>query len=148
MQTRRQEADQFYRSITPARYRGRGLCDPPVHGRDVVEQTVFWPDVQSGSAEHGGRSVRNGEWFHMVNKDILSMPDKREYPWYAAWDLAFHAVAPPGGYGSGQGPARPAAAEAYLHPTGQIPAYEWNFSDVNPPVHAWATIFLYELSRR
>ena len=87
--------------------------------------------------------MRNSEWFHMVNEHIISMPDKWEYPWYAAWDLAFHTIA--------LSAVDPDFAkeqldlmlqEFFLHPTGQIPAYEWNFSDVNPPVHAWATIFL------
>ena len=92
----------------------------------------------------GGRFMRNSEWFHMVNQHIISMPDKWEYPWYAAWDLAFHTIA--------LSTVDPDFAkeqldlmlqEFFIHPTGQIPAYEWNFSDVNPPVHAWATIFLY-----
>ena len=72
------------------------------------------------------------------------MPDKWEYPWYAAWDLAFHAHrAQRRRYRLRQRTTGPDAANFFLHPTGQIPAYEWNFSDVNPPVHAWATIFLY-----
>ena len=80
----------------------------------------------------------------MQNDHIISMPDKWEYPWYAAWDLAFHAIA--------LSTVDPDFAKQqldlilssmYLHPSGQIPAYEWNFSDVNPPVHAWATLFLY-----
>ena len=92
----------------------------------------------------GKRNVRNSEWFHMLNSDIISMPDKWEYPWYAAWDLAFHTVA--------LNMVDPDFAkeqlllmlsEKYLHPNGQIPAYEWNFGDVNPPVHAWATWFVY-----
>ena len=87
---------------------------------------------------------RNREWFHMINDHIISMPDKWEYPWYAAWDLAFHTIA--------LSTVDPDFAkqqldlmltELYLHPSGQIPAYEWNFSDVNPPVHAWATLFLH-----
>ncbi len=82
----------------------------------------------------------------MVNDHIISMPDKWEYPWYAAWDLAFHTVA--------LSTVDPDFAKQqldlmlsqhYLHPNGQIPAYEWNFSDVNPPVHAWATLFLHRL---
>ena len=92
------------------------------------------------------RGSRNESWFHMFNHDVVSMPDKWEYPWYAAWDLAFHCV--------------PLAmvdpvftksqielmlSEDYLHPTGQMPAYEWNFGDVNPPVHAFAALFLQNL---
>jgi hypothetical protein len=92
--------------------------------------------------------VRNAEWFHMINDDIISMPDKWEYPWYAAWDLAFHML--------------PLAMvdvdfaksqldlmlrSDYLHPNGQMPAYEWNFGDVNPPVHAYATMQVYLIDR-
>lgn len=95
------------------------------------------------------RQGRNGDWRHLNNADIISMPDKWEYPWYAAWDLAFHCV--------------PLAAvdmdfakdqlllltqESYMHPNGQLPAYEWNFSDVNPPVHAWATWRIYQMEKR
>ena len=91
-----------------------------------------------------GRFSRNREWFHMVNDDIISMPDKWEYPWYAAWDLAFHtaplAIVDPD-FAKQQLVLMLRAR--YLHPSGQIPAYEWNFSDVNPPVHAWATLFLH-----
>ena len=82
----------------------------------------------------------------MLNADVISMPDKWEYPWFAAWDLAFHVIAAHAGRpGLRQGPARPDAPASYLHPSGQIPAYEWNFGDVNPPVHAWATIFAYQI---
>ncbi len=80
----------------------------------------------------------------MVNADVISMPDKWEYPWYAAWDLAFHAVAlSPVDIDFAKSQLDMMLRELYLHPSGQIPAYEWNFSDVNPPVHAWATVFLY-----
>ena len=109
-----------------------------------------------GSREHGvhpldapARSrVRNRHWFHMVNDDVISMPDKWEYPWYAAWDLAFHAVALAG--------VDPDFAKhqlnlmlkaRYQHSNGQLPAYEWNFGDVNPPVHAWATLFQYRIEQ-
>jgi len=111
----------------------------------------FGFDVDKWLEEHGAdpmrpgaRQVRNSEWFHMVNEHIISMPDKWEYPWFAAWDLAFHTLA--------LSTVDPDFAkeqldlmlqECFLHPSGQIPAYEWNFGDVNPPVHAWATIFLY-----
>ena len=94
------------------------------------------------------RNVRNREWSHMVNDDIISMPDKWEYPWYAAWDLAFHMIP--------LGMVDPDFAKQqldlmlrndYLHPNGQLPAYEWNFGDVNPPVHAWATYQLYVMDK-
>ncbi len=84
----------------------------------------------------------------MVNEHVISMPDKWEYPWYAAWDLAFHCVAL-----SAVDPdfAREQLGlvlrEIYMHPSGQIPAYEWNYSDVNPPVHAWATLFIHRFGK-
>ena len=104
-----------------------------------------WLDEHhSNPLHHGYRSSRNSEWFHMLNEDVISMPDKWEYPWYAAWDLAFHALP--------LAIVDPDFAKeqmdlmlrgVYLHPSGQLPAYEWNFSDVNPPVHAFATLFLH-----
>src|SRR5260370_29217763 len=92
----------------------------------------------------GGSPYRNHEWFHMVNDDILSMPDKWEYPWYAAWDLAFHTLAlSVVDLDFAKQQLEIMLSGRYLHPNGQVPAYEWNFSDVNPPVHAWATLFLH-----
>jgi len=85
----------------------------------------------------------------MHNADVISMPDKWEYPWYAAWDLAFHVLAltmVDPDFGKQQLDLM--LQERYLHPSGQIPAYEWNFGDVNPPVHAWATIFTYRLEQQ
>ena len=91
-----------------------------------------------------GRLVRNREWFHMLNSDVVSMPDKWEYPWYAAWDLAFHTFALSSvDIDFAKSQLDLMLQTYYLHPTGQIPAYEWNFSDVNPPVHGWATVFLH-----
>ena len=93
---------------------------------------------------NNGHGFRNQQWHHMNNCDVISMPDKWEYPWYAAWDLAFHT--------STFAYIDPSFAKRqlslmlsshYLHPNGQIPAYEWNFGDVNPPVHAWATFLVY-----
>ena len=84
----------------------------------------------------------------MYNGDIISMPDKWEYPWYAAWDLAFHVLAltlVDPDFGKQQ--LKLMLRERYMHPNGQIPAYEWNFGDVNPPVHAWSTIFTYRLEK-
>src|SRR5678809_202707 len=104
-----------------------------------------WLEEHHSNPLHTGyRISRNSEWFHMVNEDIISMPDKWEYPWYAAWDLAFHTLP--------LSIVDPDFAKQqmnlmlhglYLHPNGQVPAYEWNFSDVNPPVHAFATLFLH-----
>ena len=92
---------------------------------------------------------RNNDWTHLYNDDIISMPDKWEYPWYAAWDLAFHCIA--------LALVDPDFAkeqlilllrEWYMHPNGQLPAYEWAFGDVNPPVHAWAAWRVYKIERR
>ena len=111
----------------------------------------YYFDANSWLEEHrahplhrASRDFRNREWFHMINADIISMPDKWEYPWYAAWDLAFHtlplAIVDPD-FAKEQ--LELMLRGLYLHPSGQMPAYEWNFSDVNPPVHAWATLFLH-----
>jgi hypothetical protein len=92
---------------------------------------------------------RNNGWFHLNNNDIISMPDKWEYPWYAAWDLAFHcipfALIDPV-FAKGQ--LKLLTREWYMHPNGQLPAYEWNFSNVNPPVHAWATWRVYKIDKK
>ncbi|MGH9054631.1 MAG: MGH1-like glycoside hydrolase domain-containing protein [Acidimicrobiales bacterium] len=89
----------------------------------------------------GRGQIRNGEWVHLDNRDVVSMPDPWEYPWYASWDLAFHCVAL--AHLDPQFAKRQLillCREWYMHPNGQLPAYEWNFSDVNPPVHAWAAV--------
>lgn len=93
--------------------------------------------------------VRNTDWIHLHNKDIISMPDKWEYPWYATWDLAFHCVSfsvIDSNFAKNQ--LRVLTKEWYLHPNGQQPAYEWNFSDVNPPVHAWATFRVFKIDEK
>ena len=94
------------------------------------------------------KSGRNHEWPHLNNADVISMPDKWEYPWYAAWDLAFHclpfALIDPG-FAKDQLVLM--TREWYMHPNGQIPAYEWAFGDVNPPVHAWATWRVYQIEK-
>jgi hypothetical protein len=92
---------------------------------------------------------RNREWRHLYNSEILSMPDKWEYPWYAAWDLAFHCI--PMALVDIEDAKRQLELllrEWYMHPNGQLPAYEWSFSDVNPPVHAWAALRVYQIERR
>ena len=91
----------------------------------------------------GRPELRNTEWYHMLNSDVISMPDKWEYPWYAAWDLAFHTITLSlVDFDFAKDQLLLMLRSLYAHPNGQIPAYEWNFSDVNPPVHAWATLFL------
>ena len=152
MQTRHSEADEFYKSITPARVSDdeARVMRQALAGMLWSKQYFFF-DVDKWLEEHGedpmkpgSRSMRNSEWFHMLNQHVISMPDKWEYPWYAAWDLAFHTIAlstVDTDFAKEQLDLM--LQEFFLHPTGQIPAYEWNFSDVNPPVHAWASIFLY-----
>jgi hypothetical protein len=92
---------------------------------------------------------RNREWEHLENSDIVSMPDKWEYPWYAAWDLAFHCIPLAQlDIEFAKGQLALLVRDSYLHPNGQIPAYEWSFSDVNPPVHAWATWRVFQIDRK
>lgn len=151
---RRKEANEFYEEISP-----KTLTEDE---KTVLRQALsgmLWTkqyydfDIAKWLNEHqvdfyteAQKPVRNINWFHMVNSDVISMPDKWEYPWYAAWDLAFHTVA--------ISMVDPEFAkqqlnlmlnERYMHPNGQFPAYEWNFNDVNPPVHAWAVIFNHNL---
>lgn len=93
--------------------------------------------------------VRNTGWEHMQNKDIISMPDKWEYPWFATWDLAFHCVPfamLDSGFAKNQ--LKLLTKEWYLHPNGQLPAYEWDFSDVNPPVHAWSVFRVFKIDEK
>ncbi len=156
MQARRGEADEFYASVIPASLSSdeKNVMRQALAGMLWSKQFYNY-DVDRWLSERGAdpfrrsrRVVRNSHWHHMHNADIISMPDKWEYPWYAAWDLAFHVlpltlVDPE--FGKQQLDLM--LREAYLHPSGQLPAYEWNFGDVNPPVHAWATIFTYRLEQ-
>jgi len=157
LRTREREADEFYDSITPPSLGEdeRRVMRQALAGMLWSKQYYFY-DLDRWLAEHDSQPwagtprphVRNRAWFHMVNDDVISMPDKWEYPWYAAWDLGFHAVA----LGVvdielAKQQVELMLGESYLHPNGQIPAYEWNFSDVNPPVHAWATLFLYNVEK-
>ena len=157
MDTRRKEANEFYASVIPSK-----LTDDQ---KNVMRQALagmLWTkqfynyDVDKWLEERGSApydenrrpAPRNESWHHMYNADIISMPDKWEYPWYAAWDLAFHVIAltlVDPDFGKSQLDLM--LRESYLHPNGQLPAYEWNFGDVNPPVHAWSTIFTFRLER-
>ena len=146
------EADAFYQSVTPPSVSkdAANVMRQAIAGMLWSKQFFFfdgdnWLDEHSSNPLHTGyRSARNSEWYHMLNQDIISMPDKWEYPWYAAWDLAFHtlpiSIVDPD-FAKDQMSLM--LRGSYLHPNGQMPAYEWNFSDVNPPVHAFATLFLY-----
>ncbi|MBM4294444.1 MAG: glucosidase [Deltaproteobacteria bacterium] len=149
---RLKEANEFYRSVTPPSVSpdAANVMRQAIAGMLWSKQYYFfdgdqWLDEHRANPLHpGSRDFRNREWFHMVNEDVISMPDKWEYPWYAAWDLAFHtlplAIVDPD-FAKEQ--MELMLRGVYLHPSGQMPAYEWNFSDVNPPVHAWATLFLH-----
>jgi len=154
------EADAFYEDITPPEVQAdadrANVMRQALAGMLWTKQ-YFYYDVDTWLEEHGvgpGSSpeqrnrVRNGEWFHMYNDDIISMPDKWEYPWFAAWDLAFHMLT----FGVVDHDFAKTQLDLmlrndYLHPNGQIPAYEWNFGDVNPPVHAFATMQIYLLDK-
>jgi hypothetical protein len=157
-EARRREADEFYASVIPA-----ALSDD---ARNVMRQALaglLWSkqwyhyyvrrwlegDPTQPAPPPERRSGRNSDWLHLYNEDVISMPDTWEYPWYAAWDLAFHAVA--------LAIVDPDFAkdqlvlflrEWYMHPNGQIPAYEWALADVNPPVHAWAAWRVYKIDER
>jgi hypothetical protein len=145
------EADEFYRSVIPSSVGEdkTNVMRQALAGMLWSKQFFFfdgdnWLDEHNSNPLHSGyKDSRNSEWYHMLNEDIISMPDKWEYPWYAAWDLAFHtlplSIVDPD-FAKRQ--MKLMLLGSYLHPNGQMPAYEWNFSDVNPPVHAWASLFL------
>ena len=152
MQSRQKEADEFYQAITPERVsKDEALVMRQALAGMLWSKQYFAFDLHKWLLEHGvdsmrpgQKSMRNSDWFHMVNEHVISMPDKWEYPWYAAWDLAFHSIALSAvDVDFAKEQLDLMLQMSYLHPTGQIPAYEWNFSDVNPPVHAFSTIFLY-----
>src|SRR5207247_5384292 len=152
------EADEFYATVIP-----KQLSDDP---KSVMRQAfagLLWSkqlyhydvrrwiegDPACPPPPPERLQGRNREWLHLYNEDVVSMPDKWEYPWYAAWDLAFHMIPP--------ALIDPDFAkdqlilflrEWYMHPNGQIPAYEWAFGDVNPPVHAWAALRVYKIEKR
>jgi hypothetical protein len=157
--TRQAEADAFYDSITPPTLTTDEAC--------VMRQALagmlwskqyFYYDLATWLREHGDKPeqgvharVRNEHWFHMYNADVISMPDKWEYPWYAVWDLAFHTIPlSMVDVDFAKEQLRLFLGHHYLHPNGQMPAYEWNFNDVNPPVHPWAvwTVYSYDKQLR
>jgi hypothetical protein len=155
---RRQEADEFYNTVIPS------TVSP--EARNVTRQAfggLLWSKqfyhyvVKSWLAGDPGHPAppksrlqgRNREWTHVYNADVLSMPDKWEYPWYAAWDLAFHTV--PLALVDSEFAKEQLALmvrEWYMHPSGQLPAYEWAFNDVNPPVHGWALWRVYKIEKK
>ncbi|MGI9034914.1 MAG: MGH1-like glycoside hydrolase domain-containing protein [Pyrinomonadaceae bacterium] len=155
---RKNEADEFYAEIIPAdltedsknimRQALAGMLWSKQYYRYIVREWLEGdPAFPPPPPErwHG----RNHDWMHLYNADVISMPEKWEYPWYAAWDLAFHCLA------LSIVDAEFAKAqlilllrEWYMHPNGQLPAYEWAFSDVNPPVHAWAALRIYKIEQK
>ena len=153
---RLKEANEFYRSVIPSSVGEdkTNVMRQALAGMLWSKQFFFfdgdnWLDEHKSNPLHKGyKFSRNSEWYHMFNEDIISMPDKWEYPWYAAWDLAFHSlpisIVDPD-FAKDQ--LSLMLRSAYIHPNGQMPAYEWNFSDVNPPVHAWATLFLHRTNK-
>jgi Glycosyl hydrolase family 63 C-terminal domain len=158
LEQRRAEADAFYADLQD------GLDDPDA--RSVQRQAfagMIWSkqffffdvpkwlegDPIQPTPPEGRRRGRNSEWQHLNNYDIISMPDKWEYPWYAAWDLAFHCI--PLALVDPEFAKQQLVMltrEWYMHPNGQLPAYEWAFGDVNPPVHAWATWRVFQIDRK
>ena len=151
------DANEFYVRIAPP-----SLDDDQrrVHRQALAgmlwSKQFYYFDLDLWLSEHKSHplldsarpGVRNTAWFHMLNADIISMPDKWEYPWYAAWDLAFHTVALAlVDFDFAKDQLLLMLRALYFHPNGQIPAYEWNFSDVNPPVHAWATLYLFKMEK-
>jgi hypothetical protein len=150
---RSREADEYYATLSP-----EGLSDDEaavmrqafagmVWSQQFYHYDVSrWLDGDMVPPPIARKSGRNADWRHLNNHDVIAMPDKWEYPWYASWDLAFHCVV--------LAHIDPSAAkhqllllarEWYMHPNGQLPAYEWNFGDVNPPVHAWAALAVFQI---
>ena len=156
--SRVQEADEFYETVIPS--------DLSLDARNVMRQAfagMLWSkqfyhyvvkqwldgDSNTPAPPSERKQGRNHQWPHLYNADVISMPDKWEYPWYAAWDLAFHCIP--------LALVDPEFAkeqlvlmtrEWYMHPNGQLPAYEWAFGDVNPPVHAWAAWRVYKIDKK
>ena len=155
---RKKESDEFYRGIIPDK-----LSDD---AKSVMRQAfagMIWSkqyyhyevkrwldgDATQPAPPQSRKKGRNKDWQHIYNDDVISMPDKWEYPWYAAWDLAFHCV--PLALVDSEFAKRQLILmlrEWYMHPNGQIPAYEWAFGDVNPPVHAWAALRVYQIEKK
>ena len=154
---RKKEADAFYKAVVPSSLNpDQALVMRQALAGMLWSKQYYFYDVDKWLEERGAdpfkesrkTQPRNEHWHHMFNGDVISMPDKWEYPWYAAWDLAFHVLPltlVDADFGKSQ--LKLMLRERYMHPNGQMPAYEWNFSDVNPPVHAWSTIFTYRLEK-
>ncbi len=154
---RKREADDFYKAILPQQITDEqkniqrqalaGLLWSKQYYHYDVERWIMNSDGIT-PANEGKKTGRNSDWKHLKNQNIILMPDKWEYPWYAAWDLAFHcipmAILDPG-FAKHQ--LLLIMREWYMKPDGQLPAYEWHFGDVNPPVHAWAALQVYRIDK-
>lgn len=145
------ECDAFYNQLLPAALSGdeRNVSRQALAGM-LWSKQYYEYDVERWLRKHAeqGLFLRNTEWAHMRNHDIISMPDKWEYPWYATWDLAFHTIAlvlVDAAFAKQQ--LLLFLDERYQHPSGQLPAYEWNFCDVNPPVHPFAVFAVYSIDK-
>jgi hypothetical protein len=155
---RLKEADEFYATVIPERLDAdeRRVMRQALAGMLWSKQWFHYDvkrwlegDPTQPAPPPERRGGRNRDWQHLYNDDVISMPDKWEYPWYAAWDLAFHAISlvlVDPDFAKQQ--LLLFLREWYMHPNGQIPAYEWAFSDVNPPVHAWAAWRVYKIEKR
>lgn len=150
---RSREADEYYATLTP----DGASDDEAVMMRQAFAGMIWsqqfyhydvarWLDGDTVPPATARKSGRNADWRHLSNHDIIAMPDKWEYPWYASWDLAFHCIVlayiDPS---ASKHQLLLLAREWYMHPNGQLPAYEWNFSDVNPPVQAWAALAVFRI---
>jgi hypothetical protein len=155
---RRKEADEFYATVTPPTLTSdaKNVMRQAVAGMLWSKQFYHYNvkqwlegDPANPLPPRERKNGRNHEWTHMHNGDVISMPDKWEYPWYAAWDLAFHCI-PLALVDSDFAKEQLTLMlrEWYMHPNGQIPAYEWAFGDVNPPVHAWAAWRVYKVEKK
>ncbi len=154
MELRRKEADDFYHLVLPQHVTDdEKLVMRQAFAGMLWSKQYYHYDLEHWLARREAPAnqlsdVRNSAWFHMLTQDVISMPDKWEYPWFAAWDLAFHTLPlAMVDLSFAKSQLNLMLNSLYLHPNGQLPAYEWNFSDVNPPVHAWAVLALYRAER-
>ncbi len=158
LQTRREEADAFYASITPEhvaddarnvmRQALSGMLWSKQYFNYDVERWLRGDAPQQPAPPESHQHGRNADWYHMNCADVLSMPDKWEYPWFASWDLAVHTLPlAMVDVDFAKDQLFQMVRASYMHPNGQVPAYEWAFGDVNPPIHAWATWRVYLIER-
>ncbi|NVO85806.1 MGH1-like glycoside hydrolase domain-containing protein [Hymenobacter terrestris] len=159
-ETRQQEADEFYECLQqdlPDSADARNVQRQAFAGMLWSKQFYYYDVAQWLDGDPAllrvpatrRRKGRNHNWRHLRNHDIISMPDTWEYPWYAAWDLAFHCIPlAMVDVEFAKNQLRLLCRDWYMHPNGQLPAYEWHLSDVNPPVHAWATWRVYQMDKK